>query len=234
VVLVHGTNGRSASDWFTLAPLLANHGRDVYAFDWHRYHPRPGDPSVTHVHALELAAYVDELQAVTGARRVDVVAHSWGAVVVQYLLRCLSDQPAATAVRSLVGLAPTYGGTTVLGLARRPERFPARLRRWLDATDPIWTEQLPGSAVLASIAAAPPAPAHSPVRCTTIVTRYDRTVTPYTASLRAVPGAEQVVIQDLERRALVGHVGVLHHRAALAQVLRALRDGDSPGFRARW
>ncbi|GAA4592831.1 pimeloyl-ACP methyl ester carboxylesterase [Actinoplanes octamycinicus] len=214
VILVHGTNGRSASDWFTLAPLLANEGRTVYPFDWRR--ARPGaEVSATHRHAEELAAFITS----TGATRVDVVGHSWGAVLAHYLVRCLPGEPAAGAVRSLVGLAPTYGGTTLHGLLRRPHRLPGRLRHWLDAKIPTWREQLPGSAVLRAIQAAPPAPG---TRFTTIVTRYDQMVTPYTASLTALPGATPIVLQQHARRAVVGHLGILHHPVALTQVVRAL------------
>ncbi len=218
VVLVHGTNGRSSCDWFTLAPLLANHGREVYPFDWRRARPSP-DVSATHRHALELAAFVDEVRTATGSDEVDIVGHSWGAVLAHYLVRCLPDEPAAGSVRTLVGLAPTYGGTTLHGLLRRPHRLPGGLRRWLDAKIPTWREQMPGSAVLTAIRAAPAAPS---VRFTTIVTRYDQMVTPYTASLTAAPHATPVVLQRHARRAVVGHLGILHHPAALAQVVQAL------------
>ncbi|BCY14828.1 alpha/beta fold hydrolase [Actinoplanes sp. L3-i22] len=219
VVLVHGTNGRSSCDWFTLAPLLANHGRQVYPFDWRRARPEPGT-SATHRHALELAAHVDQVRATTGAERVDVVGHSWGAVLAHYLVRCLPGEPASGAVRTLVGLAPTYGGTTLHGLLRRPDRLPAGLRRWLDAKIPTWREQVPGSPVLTAIRSAPPAPS---TRLTTIVTRYDQLVTPYTASLAAAPDATHVVLQQHTPRARPGHLGILHHPAALTQVLQALK-----------
>ncbi|MEV6350576.1 alpha/beta fold hydrolase [Actinoplanes sp. NPDC051851] len=215
VVLVHGTNGRSSSDWFTLAPLLANHGRAVYPFDWRR--AKPGEHvSATHRHALELAVFIDEVRAATGAKRVDVVGHSWGAVLAHYLVRCLPATPAAGAVRTLVGIAPTYGGTTLHGVLRRPHRLPAGLRLWLDAKIPTWREQLPGSAVLTAIRDAPPA---TGTNLTTIVTRYDQMVTPYTASLAAAPHATAVV---LHRRIVVGHLGILHHPTALARVVTAL------------
>ncbi|GIF10743.1 lipase [Actinoplanes teichomyceticus] len=218
VVLVHGTNGRAACDWFTLAPLLAGDGRDVFAFQWRRARPTAGT-SATHTHAAELGEFIERVRAVTGAAQVDVVGHSWGAVLAHYLVRCLAGAPGAGAVRSVVGLAPTYGGTTLHGLLRRPDRLPARLRHWLDAKIPSWREQLPGSAVLTAIEAAPPAPA---VRFTTIVTRYDQMVTPYAASLRAVPQARQVVLQRHAPRALVGHLGILHHPVALRHVRDAL------------
>jgi len=224
VVLVHGTNGRSASDWFTLAPLLANHGWAVYPFDWRRARPT-ADVSATHRHARELAAFIDEVRATTGAAQVDVVGHSWGAVLGHYLVRCLGGEPAA-AVRSLVGLAPTYGGTTLHGVLRRPQRLPGRTRRWLDAKIPTWREQVPGSAVLRAIEAGPAAPS---VRFTTIVTRYDQMVTPYRASLTAVPDATHVVLQRHAPRALVGHLGILHHPVALDRVLGALRGAHRPG-----
>ncbi|GAA2889613.1 hypothetical protein Acy02nite_58060 [Actinoplanes cyaneus] len=218
VILVHGTNGRSSSDWFTLAPLLTNHGRDVYPFDWRRARPAAG-ASATHRHALELAAFVDTVRTSTGSDRVDVVGHSWGAVLAHYLVRCLPAEPAAGAVRTLVGLAPTYGGTTLHGLLRRPDRLPGNLRRWLDAKIPTWREQVPGSAVLTAIHTAPAAPA---TRFTTIVTRYDQMVTPYTASLTAAPHATPVV---LPCAAVVGHLGILHHPASLTPVLHALDAG---------
>lgn len=218
VVLVHGTNGRSSSDWFTLAPLLANHGRQVYPFDWRRARPE-ADVSATHRHALELAAFIDQVRTATGSDRVDVVGHSWGAVLARYLVHCLPGEPAAGAVRHLVGLAPTYGGTTLHGLLRRPHRLPGGLRHWLDAKIPTWREQMPGSAVLTAIR---DAPAPAGVRSTTIVTRFDQMVTPYTASLTAAPDATQVVLQRHAPRAVVGHLGILHHPAALAQIVRAL------------
>ncbi|GIE83818.1 alpha/beta fold hydrolase [Actinoplanes regularis] len=218
VILIHGTNGRSSCDWYTLAPLLANDGRDVYPFDWRRARPGP-DGTATHRHALELAAFIDTVRATTGATQVDVVGHSWGAVLAHYLVRCLPAEPAAGAVRSVIGLAPTYGGTTLHGLLRHPHRLPAGLRRWLDAKIPTWQEQLPGSEVLTAIRNAPPAPA---VRFTTIVTRYDQMVTPYTASLAAAPHATQVVLQQRTRRPVIGHLGILHHPASLSHVLTAL------------
>lgn len=221
VVLVHGTNGRSSCDWFTLAPLLANRGHHVYPFDWRRRAAGPEDPSATHVHALQLAQFIDRVRESTGADRVDLVAHSWGAVLAEYLMRCLPEQPAAGAVRRLVGVAPTYGGTTLMGLAAHHQRLPDRTRHWLDSKIPTWSEQLPGSAVLSAIAAAPPA--FPQVAHTIIVTRHDRVVTPYKASLTAVPEATRVVLQDHDCRARVGHLGILHHRAALALVPRALR-----------
>lgn len=224
MVLVHGTNGRSSCDWFTLAPLLANRGHDVFVVDWRRRVAGPGDPSATHVHALELSEFIDRVRASTGADDVDVVAHSWGAVVVEYLLRCLPEQPAAGAVRRVVGLAPTYGGTTLLGLAAHESRFPRKARGWLDRKIPTWSEQLPGSAVLWMLRASPPARG---VAHTIVVTRFDQVVTPYTASLAALPDAARVVIQHHDARARVGHLGILHRRAALAHVAKALRPTPS-------
>lgn len=221
VVLVHGTNGRSSCDWFTLAPLLANRGHHVYPFDWRRRVAGPEDPSATHVHALQLAQFIDRVRESTGAEQVDVVAHSWGAVIVEYLLRCLPELPAGGAVRRLVGLAPTYGGTTLMGVATYEHRFPSTARDWLDHKIPTWRDQLVGSAVLSAIAATPAA--FPPVAHTSIVTRHDQVVTPWTASLAAVPEATHVVLQDHDHRARVGHLGLLHHRSALAQVTLALR-----------
>lgn len=215
VVLVHGTNGRAAADFFTLAPFLANRGLPVFAHEWRRHRPGPGDPSATHVHAVELAGFLAEVRAATGASAVDVVGHSWGAVITRYALRCLEPE-VADGVRGVVGVAPTYAGTSLNGLARFAGRLPASRQAWLDAKIPSWREQLPGSAVLRRIHRSEGHDAH--VRWTTIVTPGDRAVTPYDASFDAVPGARKIVAGG--RR--IGHVGLLHHPPTQAHVAEAL------------
>ena len=232
VVLVHGTNGRSSCDWFTLAPLLANDGFRVFPFDWRRQ--TPGEPvssgssgsSATECHADELRVFLDLVCETTGSREVDLVGHSWGAVVAETMLHRPPSAPSGPVVRRLVGLAPTYAGTTAWGLAQQQRRLPARAEAWLDAKIPTWREQLPGSEVLTRLHTS--AAAQDGVRRTIIVTRWDQVVRPYDASFAAFPRADHLVLQHHDPSARVGHIGLLHHRVALRLAHAALSAPATP------
>lgn len=219
VVLVHGTNGRASTDWYTLAPLLSNTGFQVFTFSWRRARPRSGGLA-TQTHAGELEKYLDKVVTATSAAQVDLVGHSWGAVLARHVARCQSGQR-PWSVRRLVGLAPTYAGTTFNGLLRHVDRpcF-AHVRLYLDDKLPSWREQAPGSTALTLVEAGR---GDEKVDYTTVVTRFDRVVTPYDASLTVVPRATRIVLQD-HARTRAGHLGILHHPAALGFVLAALTD----------
>ncbi|MXG88253.1 alpha/beta fold hydrolase [Nocardioides flavescens] len=219
VVLVHGLDGVAARDWFTAAPLLANLGLPVVTFSWTSDEP-------TLPCAGRLAALVDEVAERTGSDRVDLVGHSWGAVLARAVVRLPEHAATSPLVRRLVGLAPTYAGTTLhglAGLADHPRTEGARA--WLDAHRPTWREQMAGSTVLDGLAR-PELDAHDAhVAYTSIVTRFDQVVTPYRASLTAEPRAEAVVVQDVCGSDLTDHVAITHDAVALWHVVRALAPG---------
>jgi triacylglycerol esterase/lipase EstA (alpha/beta hydrolase family) len=225
VVLVHGLDGVAARDWFTAAPLLANLGLPVVTFSW-----RSDEPTLDC--ARRLASLVGEVAERTGSDRVDLVGHSWGAVLARAVVRLPEHAATGRLVRRVVGLAPTYAGTTLLGLtslADHPRTEGART--WLDEHRPTWREQVSGSDVLTEIAR-PELDAHDAhVAWTSIVTRFDQVVTPYRAALTAEPRAEAVVVQDSCRTDLTDHVAITHDAVALWHVVKALapgREGPRP------
>ena len=128
VVLVHGTLEDEGSNWVTLAPLLANHGYCVYAFNYGETGSSLGGhiDGLGHIEksAEELGTFVNTVLAKTGASKVDLVGHSQGGMMPNYYLKFLGGGPK---VNELIGLAPSNHGTTVDGLTELLKGLPAGL-----------------------------------------------------------------------------------------------------------
>ncbi|HEY2632080.1 MAG TPA: alpha/beta fold hydrolase, partial [Solirubrobacteraceae bacterium] len=132
VVLVHATLADEGSNWVTLAPLLANEGYCVYAFNYGETAASlPIIPFVTpgridglgHIEksAEELKTFVGKVISKSGASKVDLVGHSQGGMMPNYYIKFLSG---ASKVNELIGLAPSNHGTTLDGLTNLLEDFP--------------------------------------------------------------------------------------------------------------
>lgn len=120
VVLVHGTWGNQ-NDWDILSPQLKADGYCVYSLNYGRdtasvMGAKPGSYATGDIgnSAHELAAFLDRVRAATGVDRLDIVAHSQGALVVRQYLRFLGGAPH---VDRLVSIAGTNHGTTMGGLS---------------------------------------------------------------------------------------------------------------------
>ncbi|HLH14495.1 MAG TPA: alpha/beta fold hydrolase, partial [Solirubrobacteraceae bacterium] len=132
VVLVHATLADEGSNWVTLAPLLANEGYCVYAFNYgETIASLPIIPFVTegridgigHIEksAEELSSFVTKVLLKTKASKVDLVGHSQGGMMPNYYIKFLGG---AAKVNELIGLAPSNHGTTLDGITKLVEVFP--------------------------------------------------------------------------------------------------------------
>src|ERR1019366_8836035 len=126
VVLVHATFADEGSNWVTLAPLLANNGYCVYAFNYGEtilsglFGNIDGLGNIEHS-AEELSSFVNKVLSKTGATQVDMVGHSQGGMMPNYYIKLLGG---ASKVHTLIGLSPSNHGTTVSGLTTLIEEFP--------------------------------------------------------------------------------------------------------------
>ncbi|TDC75280.1 esterase/lipase family protein [Streptomyces hainanensis] len=194
VVLVHGTGANGTVNWLGLAPYLADRGYCVYSFD---YGMLPGVPILGGLGPMEesadqLAEFVDEVLAETGAREVDLVGHSQGGVLPRYYLK--HHQGAAGKVNALVGIAPNTNGTTLAGLTRLLDVFPG-LEDAIAAGAPALAQQVAGSDFMTALnSGGYTVPG---VTYTVIATRYDEIVTPYRSQFIDEPGVRNVLLQDL-------------------------------------
>ncbi|MEV0246062.1 lipase [Nocardia sp. NPDC050712] len=208
VVLLSGTSAGPAQNFRWLAPLLANNGYCVYALTY-GIDPSslsgmlgglslPGNADMRRVAAEELAPFVDRVLAATGAERVDFLGHSQGTVLPRWYVRFLGG---AAKVAKSVNLTPLWNGSTLYGLSH--------LVRGLDdlgagpAVEGVVglfshavLDFVTGSDFLNAVNAGDAFP--DSIDYTSIMTRYDEAVVPYTSGF-APPGPNitNVVLQDL-------------------------------------
>jgi triacylglycerol esterase/lipase EstA (alpha/beta hydrolase family) len=219
LVLLHGTFVNPTEQWPIGGPYFAHLGYCVFELDYGQY---AGIPLVHGIAPIEqsgrqLSAYVDRVLAATGAHQVDIVGHSQGGgALPRYYLKFLGGAPK---VHTLVGIAPTNHGGTASGLFTVAQRIPGATRV-IGAACPACVEQFVRSAFNRRLdAGGDTVPG---VAYTTIVTRYDELVTPYTNQFLTGPNVHNVVVQnlcalDVSDHVLVGTVdGVALHEAANA------------------
>jgi triacylglycerol esterase/lipase EstA (alpha/beta hydrolase family) len=118
VVPVHATFADEGSNWVTLAPLLANAGYCVYAFNYGETILSGLLGSIDGLNyitqsAEELKTFVNKVLSQTKSTQVDLVGHSQGGMMPNYYLKYLGG---ASKVNTFIGLAPSNHGTTLDGL----------------------------------------------------------------------------------------------------------------------
>lgn len=232
VVLVHGTGENLGYAWAALAPMLANAGYCVFAFNYGMNElslGRQGGLTDIHSSALTMNEFIENVRRVTKSRQVDLVGHSQGGVLANYYLKRMGG---ASKVRRVVGLAPSNHGAGLDGLVAlgRTLNLLGLTQKTLTAARvPSVAQQQLGSPFMNALFAdgdTVPGPMYI-----TISTKSDRVLTPYTAAFLRGPNATNVVIQDQCPADRVGHLQVLFDRPALQNVVNALGP-NNPRFRA--
>jgi triacylglycerol lipase len=232
VVLVHGLSATMGDNWSTMAPLLADNGYCVFALT---YGLDPGESYVGGLQAMEvsshqLASFVDQVLASTGASKVDLVGHSEGTVMPQYYLKVLGG---AAKVNRYVAMAPLYQGTTLDGLSAGVNAlatyFPslaAPIEAAVASECGSCQEFLKGSAFLTNLyrdgVFAVPG-----VTYTTIMTRYDELVVPYTSGELNAPNATNIVVQDQCPLDFSEHATLAWDPVVGQDILNALDPGEA-------
>jgi hypothetical protein len=236
VVLVHGLSANQANNWSYLAPILAREGYCVFSLTYGRNPLAP--PPLTTVGGLvpmeqsaqELKAFVQRVRSATGASKVDIVGHSEGSLMPDQYVRFLGGDQV---VKRYIGMTPLWKGTQTLGLAQID-----RVGRGF-GVDPAYgpliaaacgscREFLTGSDFLKKLnsGTGPKAPG---VTYTTVMTRYDELVVPYTSGRLA--GATNIVLQGLCPTDVSEHAAVAYDPVNAQVVLNALDPADARPIR---
>jgi triacylglycerol esterase/lipase EstA (alpha/beta hydrolase family) len=166
--------------------------------------------------ARQLAAYVQQVLAATGASKVDVVGHSQGGMMPRYYLKFLGG---ASYVHALIGLAPSNHGTTFdgIGTFAQQEGF---AQPFLSGRCDSCYDQLAGSAFMTLLNSG--GDTVRSVIYTVIETRYDEVVTPYTSAFLSGRTVTNIVVQNQCPADLSDHVGLAYDPVALHDVTNAL------------
>jgi hypothetical protein len=243
VVLVHATLADEGSNWVTLAPLLANEGYCVYAFNYGETAASlPLIPFITpgridgldHIEksAEELRTFVGKVLSKSGASKVDLVGHSQGGMMPNYYIKLLGG---ASKVNELIGLAPSNHGTTLDGLTNLLEDFPfaseftTGLLELLGA--PSLPEQEETSPFIKKLFGSGD-PIVAGVRYAVIETNHDEVVTPYTHAFLNGSGITNITIQEQCPADPVAHIGMFDDSPSLQNVLNQLSSTPNPSFKA--
>ncbi|SEC60296.1 esterase/lipase family protein [Rhodococcus koreensis] len=232
VVLVHGTGGARQTNWAVYAPLLANEGYCVYSLTYGNFPDLPwpldaiGGMTPIDTGTAQIAAFVDQVLASTGAAKVDLVGHSQGTVQANNYVKFFGG---ADKVAKIVSLAPPWQGTY-----GNDQISAGRFLRSLGIDDAVAAgfpvcqacpEMLQGSKFIDRMRAGG---VYVPgIEYTNIVTRYDELVVPYTSGLEPGPHTINIVVQDGCQQDYSDHVAVAGSARAAGFVLNAL-DRDNP------
>ncbi|KAA1418920.1 alpha/beta fold hydrolase [Nocardioides humilatus] len=225
VVLVHGLGANMGMNWGYLSPRLKERGYCVFALTY-GLHPlavpfgAPGGTIKIEDSARELKTFIDRVLAATGSSQVDLVGHSEGTFMPQYYLKFLGGAPK---VKRYVAYTPLYAGTKILGIpAIRDAGEKAGLAQpiinLISAFCGSCTQFLAGSPMqkkLAEGGAAAPG-----VEYTTVMSKYDELVIPYTSGY--LPGQRNYVLQDLCPMDLSEHLAMAFDAVAAQIAFNAL------------
>jgi triacylglycerol esterase/lipase EstA (alpha/beta hydrolase family) len=231
VVLVHGLGATMAENWAAFSPLLADNGYCVYALT---YGLDPGEVYIGGLQAMEtsskqLATFVNRVLKSTGAAKIDLVGHSEGTVMPQYYLKFLGG---AAKVNRYVAITPLYQGTNLDGtgaLITALESYSpsgaAPFENLVAGLCGSCQEFLNGSTFLRHLYAdgnyAVPG-----ITYTTIMTRYDELVSPYTSGELHASNATNIVVQNQCPLDFSEHATMAFDPVVAQDVLNALDPGQ--------
>jgi hypothetical protein len=177
---------------------------------------QPADAAAS---AAQLASFVTQVLAETGAAKVDLVGHSQGGMMPRYYLKFLGG---AQYVNTFVALAPSNHGTTLDGLTTLVDLLGAAglVGSALNPLCPACAEQEAGSSFLASLnAGGETVPG---VNYTVIESRDDEVVTPYTSAFLTGPDVTNITVQNQCPLDQSDHLEIAADPIAMADMLNAL------------
>lgn len=192
VMLLHGLGANAGLNWSYLSPKLKARGYCVFAVTY-GLDPRfaalgLGGTIAIEESATEIGAFVHKVLAATGAEKVDLVGHSEGTYTPQYWLKFLGG---AEQVDKYVAYTPLYDGSELA-----PVLVPI-----LGPVCEFCKQIAPGSDMQKKLSEG--GAAVLGVDYTTVMTRYDEAVWPYTSGY--LEGETNVVLQDVCPFNLSGH-----------------------------
>ena len=209
VVLLHGLGANKNEDIDQIQSQLASLGYCTFSTTYGAY---PGFEYVGGLRSIsssapEIASFVRQVLAWTGAAKVDLVGHSEGGFQSLYVTK---TQGIASSIARVVAIAPPTHGTTFGGLYDLAYLLGSTSRQLvsqiLTTFGCVACDELgPGGAAVVALNNGPIA--QPGVAYTVITSRYDEMVTPTSTSFVNEPGVVNEYVQDFCPYDPVGHIG---------------------------
>ena len=214
VVLLHGTFSTVRSNYAAMIPRLQATGRCVYGINYGL-----GGLQSVRSSAQEVATFIDQVLAVTGAEQVDVIAFSQGGLVLRTALRL---DGAAPDVATAVLIAPTFHGTTSPLIASLPAGACAAC-----------ADQAAGSSLLADLDAGSTSAdgdLDGDVAYAVVGSRDDTVVTPLAAQIPQGPAERvtSIAVQDNCPDEYVDHIALPANSGVIGWAIDALQTDGRP------
>jgi triacylglycerol esterase/lipase EstA (alpha/beta hydrolase family) len=224
IILINGTIATQGENWGVGAPVLANAGYKVYTFNYGNITQDPNFPIQAtddiRESGKQLAAEVDRVLEETGAPKVILIGHSQGGgILPEYYINNLDG---ADKVSQLIGIAPSNHGTDssgLIGLQGLPILGPL-IVAFANALGPALEQQVVGNEFQQEVYGN--GDTRPGVLYTTIISKNDEIVTPYTQQLLEGDAVTNIVLQDLYPGLPAGHLGVVLSPQVWSVVLDAL------------
>jgi hypothetical protein len=174
--------------------------------------------------APELGAFVTRVLSATGASKVDLVGHSEGTFMPEYWLKYLDG---ARYVDRYVAMTPLYQGTQLAGLAALRDAGASFgvsqiLLNLVGGFCGSCSEFLAGSPMVNALNAGPGGAAVPGIQYTTIPTRNDELVQPYTSGILNAPNVTNHVLQDVCPNDLSEHAAEAYDPVVAQLIFNAL------------
>lgn len=227
VVLVHGLGATMFANWAYMSPQLKARGYCVFALTYGQDPRLPAFGGTIPVQdsAKELDVFVSRVLSATGASKVDLVGHSEGTFMPQYWLKKLGG---AAKTDDYVALTPLYDGTQLLALDYLRDTFGPLGGLAIGLVNQVCgscTQFLRGSDMQKQLAAG--GKAAPGVRYTTIMTKYDELVIPYTSGVIDGVGNKNIVVQDVCKNDISEHGAVAFDPVVARLIFNALDPANA-------
>lgn len=232
VVFLHGLGATYYEDLNFLQAAVAAQGYCTFSQTYGAY---PGFPVVGGLRpiadsAAQIATFVRQVLAATGASKVDIVGHSEGGFQSLYVTK---TQGLADQVDTVVAIAPPTHGTTFAGLVNLAYLLGAGERavvgQALDTLGcPACDDLITGGSAVTTLDTGPIA--QPGVHYTIIASRYDELVTPTQTAFVNEPGVVDEYVQDTCPADPVGHIGEAYDLNVWHLVENALDPADAAPF----
>ena len=226
VLLLHGLGGNGPGNFATLGPELALAGYCVYAPTYGEAIPGVPVGGLVPIEqsSKEIAGYVDQVLAATGAAKLDIVGHSEGGFIALYLPKFVPGY--AAKIDRIVALAPPTHGTTFANLITIADDL--GIRSQVDSVlnqvgCAACTELTTNGTLVGPLNTGPIA--QPGISYTIIASRTDELVTPYGTEFVHEPGVNNVTVQDTCWLDPVGHIGLAYDSGVAVMIGNALDPG---------